>query len=122
MGINNQQHFLDYQFGTVITNTLTINDSLIINSIMTANPVEGGTVIIPNYATVVYISNTAPYISVTFHLPSNPKIGKVLSIVTNVDISNVFFTNGNFGTTVPVYILNSQPYRIIFAGTFWIAF
>ena len=122
MTISDYQRYLDFAASSVITNDLEVNKNLLLTSILTVNPTEGGTIVIPDYSTVIYVTNTASYITLTFQLPSNPSIGKVLSIVSQVDITNVFYTNATFGVTIPIYLTNSTPVRLIYTGSVWILF
>lgn len=120
MTIGDYQKLLDFSSASIVTNNLEVSKNFMITSILTVNPVEAGTVVIPDYSTVIYITNTAPYINLSLQLPSNPHIGKILFFVSQVDISNIFFTNGTFGVTMSSYLQNSQPIRIIFTGLVWI--
>lgn len=122
MTVKDYQRFLDFSASSVSTNDLEVKANLLLTSILTVNPTEGGTIVIPNHSTVIYVNNIASFVTLTFRLPSNPSKGKVLSIVSQVDISNVFYTNGDFGVTIPPFLANSTPLRLIFTGTVWIMF
>jgi hypothetical protein len=111
--------FVDYSFGNVLTQGLTVSGELMLTGIAMGNPVEGGTVKIPNKVSVVIIQNLYPYTQLTFTMPVQPEYGRVISIVSTVDIANLSFINGSFTTKKPTSMSASVPLRFIFAGSWF---
>jgi len=118
---NDNSRFTTSNFGSVITKSIDIRDTLLLSSIVTVNPTEGGVVNFVNDATIVVIQSSIPYVQLTFILPLKPLYGQVLIITSNVNISSIVF-NGNgasFGMTMPTSILASEPLRLVYAAT-WV--
>lgn len=113
-----QRRFVDYSFGNVQTQNLEITGTLILNNIVTGNPVDGGTVVIPPKAGVVILQNTVDYTQLTIRMPLLPEYGQTLTLVSTVDIPNLTL-DGSFGTTKPTTMLKDIPLRLIFAGLWY---
>jgi hypothetical protein len=117
MGIGDYKRYLDFQFGSISADVCNVTEQFVISSIFTVTPVTGGTIVIPDYSTVIFITNTVPYLSITIKFPSEPIVGKIISIVSNVDISNIFYTNVSFGMVVPSSLASSTPIKFIYTGS-----
>lgn len=114
-----QTRFADYSFGNLQTQDLEVSGDLLVSGIAFGSPLDGGTIQIPEKVSVVIIQNTAPYTQLSMTMPLLPKYGKVISIVSTVDVSNLSFTNGLFGTQQPTSMKASVPLRFIFAGSWF---
>ena len=116
---SDQRRFVDYSFGNVQTQNLEITGNLILNNIVTGNPVDGGTVSIPSKAGIVILQNTVDYTQLTVKLPLLPQYGQTLTIVCTVDIPNLTLSNGSFGTTRPLSMSKDIPLRLVYAGVWF---
>jgi hypothetical protein len=114
-----QTRFSDYSFGNLQTQNLEVSGDLLISGIAFGNPLDGDTIQIPEKVSVVIIQNTAPYTRLSVTMPLLPKYGKVVSIVSTVDIGNLTFTNALFGSQQPTTMKASVPLRFIFAGSWF---
>jgi hypothetical protein len=113
--------YLNADYANITTNTLTIEQNLLISAISTVTPLEGGTIYIPKDTMIVYINLTISIIQITIVLPLLPKIGQFVTIVSNHNISTLHL-NGNgqtFGMVIPSSLLMSTPLRLCFSGV-WI--
>jgi len=117
--VGSSSRFVDYTFGRVEVNGLTVTGDFQLSGIAMGNPIDGGTVNIPPNVAIVIIQSTLPYTSLTFNMPSQPNYGKILSIVSTVDIATVAFTNALFGTAAVTTMKNSVPLRFVFAGSWF---
>ena len=66
------------------------------------NPVDGGTMKFPEKVSVIIIQNISPYTQLTIIMPVIPEYGKVISLVSTVDVANLTFINGLFGLLYPL--------------------
>jgi hypothetical protein len=110
---------VDHTFGNVKSLNLNVAGSLSISSIATGSPVDGGTIHIPQTATIVIIQNVEPYTLLTFVLPKQPEYGQLLTISSTVDIANVKFSTSAFGGGAPSSMTANSPLRFIFAGSWF---
>jgi hypothetical protein len=120
--MSDNSRFVDYTFGTVTSDIVTVNNSLNIAGIVTSTPVEGGSLHLPNNATVVYINSTIGYFQLTFIMPLKPIHGQLLIITSNVSVSSLVF-NGNgttFGMQMPNTLAANNPLRILYTSIEWI--
>lgn len=115
-----QSRYVDHDFGNLKSLNLSVGGSLSLSSIAMGSPVDGGTVTIPRTAAVVILQSVSPYTLLTLVLPKQPDYGQTLSMVSTVDVANVKFSGGTFGTKTPLSMTASSPLRFIFAGT-WFA-
>ena len=118
----NISRFNNFDFGTVQSRIIDVSENLLLSGIVSVTPTEGGIVSLFHNATIVHINNLNPYIQLTFLLPQSPKLGQLLILTSNVNISSVIF-NGNgktFGTPMPTSINSGSPIRMVFADLYWI--
>lgn len=111
--------FIDYSFGNVNTQALTINGSLNLTGIAVGNPVDGGTVNIPTSCSIVILQSTEEYTQLSLRMPLNPAYGQTLTIISIVDILNLSLEGTVFGTTKPIKIIADKPLKFIFAGKWY---
>ena len=111
--------FNNFNFGTIITRQIDVQENLLVSAIVTVTPTEGGIVYIPPDTTIVYLTSIDPYIQLTFLLPLKPKYGQVIIFTSNADVSSIIFDgNGEtFGVLMPTNVIASTPIRIVFANT-----
>lgn len=117
--LGDSTRFVEYSFGSVQTGSLQVQGELLLSGVAMGNPLDGATVKIPSNVTTVIIQNIYPYTQLTFTLPLQPGYGKILSIVSTVDVQNVQFANATFGTVKPTEMKASIPLRFIFAGSWF---
>jgi hypothetical protein len=115
--------FNSFNFGTIKTRQIDVQENFLISGIVTVTPTEGGSVFIPADTTIVYITSIDPLIQLSFLLPLKPKYGQTLIFTSNSDVSSVIFDgNGStFGMSMPTNVVSSTPIRIVYADT-WILF
>ena len=111
--------FVDYKFGSLQTGDLTVTGEVIMSGIAMGNPVDGGTVRIPAKVSLVILQNTAAYTQLTITMPLQPDFGQTICLVSTVDVANVTFTSGAFGSTKPTELKANVALRFIFAGSWF---
>lgn len=114
-----QTRFTEYSFGKLETVALDVTGDVMFSGIAMGNPIDGGTVKIPANVSTVILQNTSPYTRLTLTMPLLPPYGKVISIVSTVNVASVTFANATFGTTAPSKLDASEPVRFIFAGSWF---
>lgn len=114
-----QTRFADYSFGNLQTQNLEVSGDMMMSGIAMGNPVDGGTVKIPDKISTVIIQSIYPYTQLTITMPNLPVFGKTIRIVSTVDVTNLTLSNGTFGTVKPTSLKASVPVRFIFAGSWF---
>ena len=114
-----QTRLVNYSFGNVQTQDLTITGNVVQNNILTASPSDGSILNIPKVCTYLIIQNTTPYTQLTFKMPLEPVLGQMLTIISQVAIGGVAFTNASFGNNAPTAATASRSLRFYFADKWY---